>query len=446
MKGRILVIDDDEHTRTLLEGLLGEEGYETVYAETAAAARAHFSRPQPDVVLLDWQLPDGDGMELLLEIKRRWSDTQVIMLTGFATFDAAVQAVKQGAFHFQSKPFHPESLSLLIRRACEHKHLNERTVALQRALSTLRGETPAIFASRAMTDLVRLVERIAGSDAPVLITGESGTGKEVIADLIHALSPRASGPFVKVNCAALPRELIESELFGAVKGAYTGAHADRDGLFREAARGTILLDEISEMPLDTQAKLLRVLQERSFRPVGAKTSLSADCRVLAATNRPVEEAIREGKLREDVYYRISAVTLHLPPLRERREDILPLAQAFLKRFAAQSGRTISGFSDEALSALQTYDWPGNVRQLENEIQRAVLMCDTGVIQQADLSISRDPSTNTNGEPLTVLENVERDAIRQALARANGNKTVAAAELGITRQTLYNKIRRYGIKV
>jgi two-component system response regulator AtoC len=447
--GRILVIDDDEQTCGLLEDLLRDEGYEVTAAANLAAVRELFTkRMQPDVVLLDWQLPDGDGLAFLPEIKRHWPETQVIMLTGFATFDVAVEAVKLGAFHFQSKPFHAESLTLLIRRACEHKQLNDRTTALQRALSRLRGECPPVFTSRAMTDILRLVERIAGSDAPVLITGESGTGKEVIADLIHALSPRATGPFVKVNCAALPRELIESELFGVVKGAYTGAHADRDGLFHEARGGTILLDEISEMPLDTQAKLLRVLQERSFRPVGGKTSLTADCRVLAATNRKIEEAIQEGKLREDVYYRISAVTLHLPPLRERREDILPLANAFLRRFAAQSGRNITGFSEAAARVLHDYDWPGNVRQLENEVQRAVLMCESGSIQLNDLSIAAsvgEAGADSAG-PLSLLENVERDAIRQALIRARGNKTVAAAELGVTRQTLYNKIRRYRLEV
>ncbi len=445
VSGRVLVIDDDKQTCALLEELLRAEGYEVNAADSLGEARELLKRSQPDVALLDWQLPDGDGLEFLSELKRQWPDTQVIMLTGFATFDVAVEAVKQGAFHFQSKPFHAESLSLLIRRACEHKQLNDRTTALQRALSRLRGESPAIFASRAMSDILRLVERIAGSDAPVLITGESGTGKEVIADLIHSLSPRATGPFVKVNCAALPRELIESELFGVVKGAYTGAHADRDGLFREASRGTILLDEISEMPLDTQAKLLRVLQERTFRPVGGKTSLPADCRVLASTNRKIEDALREGKLREDVYYRISAVTLHLPPLRERREDILPLANAFLRRFASQSGRNISGFSEAAARVLHDFDWPGNVRQLENEIQRAVLMCESGAIEPSDLSITAPGEAGTEG-PLTMLENVERDAIRQALVRARGNKTVAAAELGVTRQTLYNKIRRYGITV
>ncbi len=443
--GRILVIDDDDQTRAMLDELLREEGYEVVSAQSLAAARELFGRTAPDVALLDWQLPDGDGMQFLPELKRHWPELQIIMLTGYATFDVAVEAVKQGAFHFQSKPFHPESLSLLIRRAFEHKQLTDRTDALQRALSRLRGETPTIFASRAMTDILRLVERIAGSDAPILITGESGTGKEVIADLVHSLSPRPTGPFVKVNCAALPRELIESELFGVVKGAYTGAHADRHGLFVEAARGTILLDEISEMPLDTQAKLLRVLQERTFRPVGGKTILNADCRILAATNRKPEEAIREGKLREDVYYRISAVTIHLPPLRERREDILPLARAFLRRFAAQSGRTISGFSEEAVRVLQCFDWPGNVRQLENEIQRAVLMCESSKVELHDLSISGTVQDMPEG-PLTMLENVERDAIRQALARAAGNKTIAAAELGVTRQTLYNKIRRYGLKV
>jgi DNA-binding NtrC family response regulator len=440
----VLVIDDQSEIRSLLTELLTAEGYEVSLAEDAAALRARYTHAQPDVVLLDWRLPDADGIELLPELKQRWPDTQVIILTGFATFDAAVDAVKHGAFHFLSKPFQPESLRLLVQRACEHKQLHERTAVLRRALSTLQGRQPAVFSSPPMAAILRLVERVAGSDAPVLITGESGTGKEIIADLIHALSPRAAEPFVKVNCAALPRELIESELFGALKGAYTGAHADREGLFREAGSGTILLDEISEMPLDTQAKLLRVLQERSFRPVGGKTRQSVDCRVLASTNRRVEEALREGRLREDVYYRISAVTIHLPPLRERREDILPLATTFLRRFAAQAGRVITGFDERATRALGDADWPGNVRQLENEIQRAVLLCDSGLVTPEHLSITSDPTAEPAGQ-LTVLETVECDTIRQALTKHEGNKTAAAAELGVTRQTLYNKLRRYGMR-
>jgi len=282
----------------------------------------------------------------------------------------------------------------------------------------------------------------------ILITGESGTGKEVIADLIHTLSPRSKGRIVKINCAALPRELIESELFGSVKGAFTGAHADREGLFRQAEGGTLLLDEISEMPIDTQAKLLRVLQDQEVRPVGGKTSYKTNCRILTSTNRKPEEAIRDGKLREDLFFRINQICVYLPPLRERRDDIMPLAGAFLKRFSAQANRSISGFTVAAAERLTAFDWPGNVRQLQNEIQRTVLLCEGTEVDAADLSIT---SVRTGGEEgmdtnFTLLEGVERNAIVQMLKETGGNKLEAARRLGIGRQTLYNKIKAYGIEV
>jgi transcriptional regulator with PAS, ATPase and Fis domain len=277
-----------------------------------------------------------------------------------------------------------------------------------------------------------------------LITGESGTGKEVIAYLIHNLSPRNKGPLIKINCAALPRELIESELFGSVKGAFTGANVDREGLFRQAEGGTLLLDEISEMPIDTQSKLLRVLQEKEVRPVGGRSSYKSDCRIIAATNRQTEDAIKAGKLREDLYYRISAISVHLPPLRERREDILPLATAFLKRFDAQAGRNLSGFSPPASEALRAFDWPGNVRQLQNEIQRAVLMSEGTTINESDLSIAAQASAKANPD-LTLMEAMERNAILQMLKDTGGNKLETAKRLGIGRQTLYNKIKMYGIE-
>jgi DNA-binding NtrC family response regulator len=299
-----------------------------------------------------------------------------------------------------------------------------------------------------MQAVVRTVERVAPSDVSILITGESGTGKEVIADLIHALSPRSKGKIIKINCAALPRELIESELFGSVKGAFTGAHSDREGLFRQAEGGTLLLDEISEMPVDTQSKLLRVLQDQEVRPVGGKTSYRTNCRIVAATNRKTEEAIKEGKLREDLFYRISAISVHLPPLRERREDIMPLANAFLKRFVAQANRPIRGFTTEVVERLTAFDWPGNVRQLQNEVQRAVLLCEGGEIETTDLSIT-NVQTESEGSPdtnFTLLEGVERNAIIQMLRETGGNKLETAKRLGIGRQTLYNKIKAYGIDV
>jgi len=326
--------------------------------------------------------------------------------------------------------------------------MNEENSALRRALSTMSGGAAPVFQSPAMKTVVRLVERVAPADVAVLITGESGTGKEVIADLLHALSPRNKGPLIKINCAALPRELIESELFGSVKGAYTGSQADRDGLFRQAEGGTLLLDELSEMPIDTQSKLLRVLQERTVRPVGGRTVFKADCRIIASTNRIPEEAMKLGKLREDLYYRISAINVYLPPLRERHEDILPLANSFLKRFAAQANRVITGFSPAAAEVLRRFDWPGNVRQLQNEVQRAVLMSEGKVIEAHDLAINHSSAPVVDDQAtanLTLMEAMERNTIVQILRETHNNKLETAKRLGIGRQTLYNKIKNYCIE-
>jgi DNA-binding NtrC family response regulator len=434
MKPNILVIDDDAEIRELLLQVLQRNNYQVSQVKDGASLKESFGRLQPEVVLLDYKLPDATGLDLLPVIKKEWPDAEVIMLTGHATYDVAVEATKRGAFHFQEKPFDPESLLNLVKRALEIRSLRE-------AISTAN----TIFQCDAMKTVVRTVRRVAPSDVSILITGESGTGKEVIADLIHASSGRSSGPLIKINCAALPRELIESELFGSVKGAFTGAHSDREGLFRQAEGGTLLLDELSEMPIDTQSKLLRVLQEKEVRPVGGRSSYKTDCRIIAATNRRPEEAIREGKLREDLFYRISAVSVHLPPLRERREDILPLANAFLKRFAAQANRDLAGFSDEAAERLRAFDWPGNVRQLQNEVQRAVLLSEGKLVEGMDLSITAvkdDVGTDTS---FTLLEGVERNTIVQMLKETGGNKLETAKRLGIGRQTLYNKIKAYGIE-
>jgi DNA-binding NtrC family response regulator len=344
---------------------------------------------------------------------------------------------------FPKQTLRPEILLLSVERALEHRRLNQETSSLRKALDTMSGGASPIFQSPSMKAVVRTIERVAPSDVSILITGESGTGKEVVADLIHNLSPRNKGPLIKINCAALPRELIESELFGSVKGAFTGANVDREGLFRQAEGGTLLLDEISEMPIDTQSKLLRVLQEKEVRPVGGRSSYKTDCRIIAATNRPTEEAIKTGKLREDLYYRISAISVHLPPLRERREDIIPLANAFLKRFGAQAGRNLSGFTPVAAEALRAFDWPGNVRQLQNEIQRAVLMCEGSQIDEHDLSITAVTAAKESPD-LTLMEAMERNAILQMLKDTNGNKLETAKRLGIGRQTLYNKIKMYGM--
>ena len=447
MKGKILIVEDQEDVRSLLAAVL-EDDYTVTQADSGAALQKAFGDEQPDVVLLDVKLPDADGLDLLPQIKKRWPDTDVIVLTGHGSFSMAVEATKRGAANFLSKPFENEKLLVDVKCAVERRQQSQENNTLRRALETMSGTVSPIFGSAVMQDVVRTVERVAPSDVTILITGESGTGKEVIADLVHAMSRRSKGRIIKINCAALPRELIESELFGSVKGAFTGAHADREGLFRQAEDGTLFLDEISEMPIDTQSKLLRVLQDQEVRPVGGKTSYKTNCRVVAATNRKPEDAIKDGKMREDLYYRVSAISVHLPPLRERREDIMPLCNAFLKRFAAQANRPLTGFSPAAVERITSFDWPGNVRQLQNEVQRAVLLCEANVVDASDLSISTAKTAGVESQDtnFTLLEGVERNAIIQMLKETGGNKLEAAKRLGIGRQTLYNKIKAYGIEV
>jgi DNA-binding NtrC family response regulator len=445
MKAKILIVDDEADIRNLLTAVL-DNYYDVTEAGSAAALQKTFSQEQPDVILLDVKLPDAHGLDLLPQIKKRWPDTEVIVLSGQGTITMAVEAGRRGAFNFLSKPFENEKLLADVKCAIERKEQTEENSTLRRALETMSGTASPIFRSAAMQDVVRTVERIAPSDVAILITGESGSGKEVIADLLHTLSPRSKNRIIKINCAALPRELIESELFGSVKGAFTGAHTDREGLFRQAEGGTLFLDEISEMPIDTQSKLLRVLQDQEVRPVGGKTSYKTNCRIVAATNRKPEEAIKDGKLREDLFYRISAISVHLPPLRERRDDIMPLANAFLKRFAAQANRVISGFATDAIDRLTAFDWPGNIRQLQNEVQRAVLLSEGNDVAAADLSITNvKVGSGENDTNFTLLEGVERNAIVQTLKETEGNKLETAKRLGIGRQTLYNKIKAYGIE-
>jgi DNA-binding NtrC family response regulator len=446
MKGKILIVDDEPELRQLLKTIL-EPDFTVAEAENAAALQRTFSLDAPDVILLDLKLPDANGLDLLPQIKKTWPDTEVIVLTGEATFEAAVQATKRGAYHFINKPFDPQVLQVTVERAIENRQQKEENNSLRRALSTMSGGSAPVFQSPSVQTVVRTIERVAPSDVTILITGESGSGKEVIADLIHSLSTRAKNRIIKVNCAALPRELIESELFGSKKGAFTGSNSDRDGLFRQAEGGTLFLDEISEMPIDTQSKLLRVLQDQEVRPVGGTSSYKTNCRIIAATNRKPEEAIKDGKLREDLFYRISAISVYLPPLRERRDDIIPLANSFLRRYAAQANRTLRGFTPQAVERLTSFEWPGNVRQLQNEIQRAVLLSEGPEVNVTDLSISDIKFIPTEGHDtgFTLLEGVERNAIIQMLKETNGNKLETAKRLGIGRQTLYNKIKAYGIE-
>jgi DNA-binding NtrC family response regulator len=444
MKARLLVIDDDKNVIDLVTSILEAEKTDKYEVSTVGSAEEllkTFEQTAPDVVLLDLKLGSDNGLDLLPQLKKHWPSTQVIMLTGHATVDAALEAGQKGAFYFQPKPFQAKELVLMVKRAWEHKQL------LDERLHKTIGKF-GVFESPIMKKVVRTIERVAPTEVSVLITGESGTGKEVISDMIHELSasPRCEGPLIKINCAALPRELIESELFGSVKGAYTGATSDREGLFRQAEGGTLVLDELSEMPIDTQSKLLRVLQEKEVRPVGGRTTYKTNARIIAATNRKTDEAIRDGKLREDLFYRISAITVHLPPLRERREDIVSLANYFLKHYSSQAGRFISGYSKDALDRIRVYDWPGNVRQLQNEVQHAVLMSEAAEVQASDLSIRPDDKPDPGDTNFTLMEGIERNAIIQMLKETGGNKLETARRLGIGRQTLYNKIKAYDIQV
>jgi DNA-binding NtrC family response regulator len=453
MKANILVVDDERDVRNVLAEVLSLNDYKVTEAESVAEVQKSFTGSQPDVIVLDVKLGQSKeeeraGLDLLPQIKKRWPDTEVIVLTGQGTNEMAMEAGRRGAYNFLSKPFEAGKLLADVKCALEKKEQAEENRALFRAYETVSGSTSPIFRSAAMQTVVRTVERVAPSDVTILITGESGSGKEVIADLIHSLSTRSKARIIKINCAALPRELIESELFGSVKGAFTGAHSDRDGLFRQAEGGTLFLDEISEMPIDTQSKLLRVLQDQEVRPVGGKVSYKTNCRLVAATNRKPEDAIKDGKMREDLFYRISAISVHLAPLRERRDDIMPLANAFMKKFSSQANRPIRGFTQAAVERLTGFDWPGNVRQLQNEVQRAVLLSEGDEVDAADLSISKAKAADeeTLDTNYTLLEGVERNAIVQMLKDTGGNKLETAKRLGIGRQTLYNKIKNYGIEV
>lgn len=439
---RILVADDDSVVRDLFFRLLGAPNREVLLARSAADMESYFDAPPPDVVLLDRTLPDGDSMKLLPLLQARWPAAHIILVSGYASARAALESIRRGAYHHPDHRFTNGNRRRLaepggLRRKGRDPNGDQGSAAAPDSVSR------PVARSAKMKDALRLAERVARTDVCVLLTGETGTGKEVMGRLLHDLSPRSSGPLVTVNCAALPRDLIEAELFGSVRGAFTGAIATRHGLLKEAAGGTLFLDEISEMPVSMQAKLLRVLQQKEFRKVGGTANERADCRIIAATNRPPEQAIAEGALRKDLYYRIGAITLPLPPLRERPDDILPLAQQFLQRFAVELSTFVRGFSSETCEVLRRYHWPGNVRQLEHEVQRLVMLTEDHTIQINELSpeIRKSPEVSLNSP----LERAEREVIVATLRDCGGSKRAAARRLGIARQTLVNKLKHYGLE-
>ncbi|HEX8180345.1 MAG TPA: sigma-54 dependent transcriptional regulator [Pyrinomonadaceae bacterium] len=450
---RILVIDDEPMMADSLKQNLSEDGYSVDTASTGAEAIELFDTAGHHLAICDIQLPDMDGIEILRHIKDTRPATEVIMATGYGTVDRAVMATKAGAFWFLEKPFEYEVLQKLVEKAFERQELMAETETMRQRLTTRTEYYSIIGGSKQMQTIYETIESVAKADANVLIVGESGTGKELIANAIHYNSLRAKKPFIKVNCAALPKELIESELFGHTKGAFTGAHADKDGLIQHAAGGSLLLDEIAEMPVELQPKLLRVLQERSYRKIGSEKTHAVDFRLICSTNRPPADAIRDGLLRDDLFYRISTITIHVPPLRERAEDIQLLTEHFLKMYARKYQRPITGVSQAAYQRLFGHPWPGNVRELQNVIERAVLLAKGNKIEPVDLPFDNGalPERAAAGAawdvpPNMTLEDIEKLVIEKTLQRTGGNKQAAANLLGIYRPRLYSKIRKYNIDI
>ena len=474
---RVLIIDDERPILMTLEALLGRHGYLVETARTAAQGLELAERKEgPDLVLLDIGLPDASGLDVLTKIKQSTPHIQTIVLTGQDTLSNAIDSIKLGAFHFIGKPYAAEELLSLMQRASESQqlvrethHLREEAKELKALLKRAESQNSPVFKNRRMVEIEEFITQIAPSEANVLVTGESGVGKEVVANLLHTRSRRRGGPLVKLNCAALPQHLIEGELFGYVKGAFTGAVNDFPGMIAASAGGTLFLDEIAEMPATLQTRFLRVLQEREFRPLGSTKTLKADFRLVAATNQAVTHALRAGSLRPDLYYRINTFQIEIPALRDRREDIAPLVALFVKRHSLQMGRSEPRITAEALARLRDFAWPGNVRQLQNAIEYAVVLAKEDTITESSLppeilfpAEPREASAAFPSAPAGALlvgtgtpdphgaslnlDDRERHAIMQALAHTHGNKLKAAKMLGIHRPTLYNKMKRYGIGV
>ncbi|MEE9549418.1 MAG: sigma-54 dependent transcriptional regulator [Candidatus Binatia bacterium] len=445
----ILVVDDEPPQLELIGGFLKKQGFEVALAESGERALQRFRQESFDLVLTDQRMPNLSGLDLVKAVRAVNPETAVIIMTAYGSIETAVDAIKAGATDYLTKPLNLDELHHRIEKVREHQRLLSENRDLREELRERHRIEGIIGESGRMLEVFSLVRRVASSEATVLIRGESGTGKELIAKAIHYASPRASGPLVKVNCAALPETLLESELFGHVKGAFTGALANRKGRFEVASGGTIFLDEIGDLPAHLQAKLLRVLQEREFERVGSSQPIPVDVRILAATHRDLEGLLKSGQFRDDFYYRLNVVTIVLPPLRERRQDLPLLMDHMLRVFAEKNGKKIQGFTPEAREALLRYDYPGNIRELENIIERASVITRNDVIGRADLSISiQEPEAedNSNNTNLSVVgERLERRLIKEALARSGGVQTRAAEHLGITERNLRYKLKKYGFQ-
>jgi len=446
MKTSVLIVDDDESARAFCAESLTALGFETQAAESADAALAQLATGQFEIVLADVRMPGMGGLELLKIVKQDYPGVDVVMITGFGTVSSAVQAMKQGAYDYLTKPLRLVDLDRVFRRLVEKQELATENRLLREQLKAHQGFANLIGTSPRMQKVYRLILKVAPKRHPVLIVGESGTGKELVARAIHAYSPWAKKPFMPVDCGALTPALIESELFGHVRGAFTGAVHSRQGLLAAAEGGTVFLDEIAELPVEVQAKLLRVLQEREIRPIGSNERTRLDARIIAATNEDLQSAIRRGDFRKELYFRLDVVAIKLPPLRERKSDIPLLVHFFLERHDSGDGHT-TGISSEAMSRLMSYDWPGNVRELDNCVQRALALGSGANIQVRDLPTNLLHHGNAAAEEQGVppLREQERRAILQALESTHGDRIRAAKMLGIGKTTIYRKIKEYGLE-
>jgi len=446
----ILIVDDERSVTDSLCIILTEAGFEVLTAQSFAESVAVLGNTQLDLVITDLCLPDATGIDVITHVKNETPDTEAILMTGHGSLDVTIEAIKRGAYYYLEKPFTPDRLRALVDRALEFAALRHENEALRRTLAGNTETFGMVGRDPKLQQIIHTIRTAGPSDASVLIEGESGTGKELIAAAFHVQSQRSSGPFIRINCAAIPHELIESELFGYQKGAFTGADRDKRGLMEAANGGTLLLDEIAEMPTHLQTKLLRVLQERTLRRVGDECEIDVNFRLLSATNRNTAALLEEGVLRNDLYFRISTIKIKVPPLRERIDDVPLIAKHFLERFNAQYDKNIRGFSQETVSRLLRYNWPGNIRELESVIERAVLFCPGNQLLPEclpdEFQCKRFNNSSFVIPPLVTLEDIEREAILQTLERTSGNIRRSAQILRCPRPTFYRKLKRFGIKV
>jgi two-component system NtrC family response regulator len=452
--GTILVIEDETAQLQVLTGFLEKQRFDVIGSSSGAEGIEIARERNIDLVLTDYRMPDKNGLEVLREIKNINPEIMVIIMTAYGTEEIAVQAMKEGAFDYLTKPIVLDELEITVRKALERKQLVSENLELRRQLEGRYHFHEIVSGSAEMEEVINTAGRAARSKATVLLRGESGTGKELIARAIHYTSPRKNNPFVAVNCAALSENLLESELFGHEKGAFTGADRQRKGRFEQADGGTLFIDEVGDIPLSTQVKLLRVLQEREFERVGGNETIKVDVRVIAATNKDLEEMVENEQFREDLFYRLNVISIRIPPIRERRGDISPLISHFISRYAVENHKAIEGVSREAMDVLMKYDYPGNVRELENAIERAVVMARGTLITAEDLPVhirstsSEGESTygSFEGESLPeMVESLERHLIADALAESDGNQSKAAELLGISERNLRYKLKKYGMK-